>query len=169
MVLEDSKKSQTFIAFFKLFLRDVKVETLWISWHFFAVFWMHPVTGQSLAPSFFSEMKGTKVVHMSCKFHLHLTCSSWLFSLQVFSYLQKVRGKSPLNSSFPLSFPLEKWRYIRESTPCLPKLHPSGTQVKKTFSNEIRFLSVIQEVKGVQRILIDFKWAGNNLDKVKVL
>ena len=73
-------------------------------------------------------MKGAKVVHKSCKFHLHLTCSSWLFNLQMFSYLQKAGVKPPFNPTF---FSSGRIKIIRESLPCLPKLHPSGAQIKK--------------------------------------
>ena len=43
----------------------------------------------------FLEMKGANVVHLSCKFQLHLTCSSRLFNWQMFSYLQKADVKTP--------------------------------------------------------------------------
>ena len=153
-------------SFFKLFLRDVIVKMLWNSWYFLVIFCMRSSPTLPLTPSFFFfEIKGAKVVHKSCKFHLHLTCSSWLFNLQMFSYLQKAGVKPPFNPTF---FSSGRIKIIRESLPCLPKLHPSGAQIKKTFSNEIRFSSVIQEVKRAQRILIDLKWAGNNLNQVKV-
>ena len=35
MVQDDSKNNRNFIAFLKLFLRDVKMEVLWISGNFF--------------------------------------------------------------------------------------------------------------------------------------
>ena len=62
----------------------------------------------------FLEMKGAKVVHVSCKFHLHMTFSSWLFNLQIFSYLQKAgvnphhRPAPPPLPSTTLSFPLKE-------------------------------------------------------------
>ena len=101
----------------------------WRFCEFHGIFWWFldgPSPAQSLTPSFFSEMQGAKVVHMLCKFHLHLTCSSWLFSVQMFFYLQKVGIKPP---SISLSFPVEEERYIRESPPFLPKLHPGVVQI----------------------------------------
>ena len=38
MVKDDRKKNPSFIAFFKLFLFDLKVEIMLISWHFFMAF-----------------------------------------------------------------------------------------------------------------------------------
>ena len=42
MVKDDSKKIPSFIAFFKLFLFDLKVEIMLISWHFFMAFCIQP-------------------------------------------------------------------------------------------------------------------------------
>ena len=53
VVDDDIKKIPTFIAFFKLFLGDVKLEILLFSWNFLVVFWMYPSPAQSLTGSFF--------------------------------------------------------------------------------------------------------------------
>ena len=42
MVKDDSKKTRSFIVFFKLFLFDVKVEILLNSWDFLVAFCIHP-------------------------------------------------------------------------------------------------------------------------------
>ena len=71
----------------------------------FGVFLDAPFARLIMDTLIFLEAKGAKVVHMSYKFHLHLTCSSWVFSLQMFSYLQKAGVKPPPS---PFSFPLEE-------------------------------------------------------------
>ena len=80
MVKDDRKKTPGFIAFFKLFLFDVKVETLLNSWHFFMAFCMHPPLASPPSPSthtlIFLVMKGVEVVHNWTKFHLHGTYNS---------------------------------------------------------------------------------------------
>ena len=79
MVEDDSKKNLTFIAFFKLFLFDVKVEIMLISWHFFMAFCILPPVPPfpSLAATLILvQMRGVKVVHVSAKIHLHATCNS---------------------------------------------------------------------------------------------
>ena len=42
MVKDDRKTNPSFIAFFKLFLFDLKVEIMLISWHFFMALCIHP-------------------------------------------------------------------------------------------------------------------------------
>ena len=42
MVKDDRKTNPSFIAFFKLFLFDLKVEIMLISWHFFMAFCIQP-------------------------------------------------------------------------------------------------------------------------------
>ena len=80
MVEDDSKKTPRFIAFFKLFLFDVKVEILLISWHFFLAFCIHPPLPPPLSPLtgtiIFLLMEGVEVVHKWTKFHLHETYNS---------------------------------------------------------------------------------------------
>ena len=60
MVQDSSKKKRNLIAFFKLFLRDVKVETLWISWDFLAFFRDFSTTPSYVlwvTPQFFAKSK----------------------------------------------------------------------------------------------------------------
>ena len=80
MVKGDSKKNPTFIAFFKLFLLDVKVEILLNCMAFFHGFLYTPSTPPPLPPLsatlIFLLMEGVEVVHIWAKFHLHGTCNS---------------------------------------------------------------------------------------------
>ena len=79
MVQDDSKKNPTFIAFFKLFLFDVKVEILLNCMAFFHGFLYTPSTLPSPPPSthtlIFLLMKGVEVVHTWTNFRLHGTCN----------------------------------------------------------------------------------------------
>ena len=79
MVEDDSKKTPTFIAFFKLFLFDVKVEILLNCMAFFHGFLNTPCTPLPrpalTATLIFLLMEGAEVVHIWTKFHLHLTCN----------------------------------------------------------------------------------------------
>ena len=83
MILEDSRKNRNFIGFFELLLRDVKEETLRMA--VFGVFLDAPLARPIIGTLIFLGMKGAKVVHISYKIHLRLTCSSWVFNLQMFS------------------------------------------------------------------------------------
>ena len=76
MVKDSSKENRSLIAFFKLFLRDVKVEVLLISRHFFGGFLDAPPTRPFIATPVFMQIKAVEVVHMSCYFYSHLTCNS---------------------------------------------------------------------------------------------
>ena len=84
MVKDDSKKTRSFIAFFKLFLFDVKVEILLNSWHFLMAFCIHPPLPLPLPPPppllnatlIFLLMEGVEAVHNWTKFHLDGTCNS---------------------------------------------------------------------------------------------
>ena len=79
MVKDDSKKTPSFIAFFKLFLFDVKVEILLNSWHFLMAFCIHPPLlppPPLSATLIFLLMEGVEVVHKRTKFHLHQLCNS---------------------------------------------------------------------------------------------
>ena len=76
MVKDDCKKNRKLIAFFKLFLRDVKVESLLISRHCFCRFSYTPPIRPFIVTPIFTQMKAVRVVHMSCKFHSQLTCTS---------------------------------------------------------------------------------------------
>ena len=80
MVQDDSKKTPSLIAFFKLFLFDVKVEIMLISWHFFMALCMHPPLPPHPHPLtatlIFLLMKGVDVVHNWTKFDLDGTCNS---------------------------------------------------------------------------------------------
>ena len=73
-------KKRRFIAFFKLFLFDVKVEILLNSWDFLMAFCIHPPLPPPPPPSspfnchpIFLLMQGVEVVHIWTKFHLHGT------------------------------------------------------------------------------------------------
>ena len=55
MVKVDSKKTQTFIAFFEQFLREVKVETLWIYFRFWGFIRPRPLSPLSVMPHFCSK------------------------------------------------------------------------------------------------------------------
>ena len=89
MVKDDSKKTPSFIAFFKLFLFDVKVEILLYSWHFLMAFCIQsplpplppPLTGTLI----FLLMEGVQVVHIWAKFHLHVTCNSGVLIFEKFA------------------------------------------------------------------------------------
>ena len=87
IVKNDIKKILTLIAFSELFFDDVKVEILLISWHLLMVFWMRLPVRQPIfiATPIFMKIKGVEVVHMSCKFYLHLTCNSRVFIFGKFS------------------------------------------------------------------------------------
>ena len=75
MVKDDSKKNLGFIALFKLFLFDVKIEILLNSWHFFMAFCIHSPPPPTLtATLIFLLMKAVDVVHLWTKFHLQGTC-----------------------------------------------------------------------------------------------
>ena len=80
MVKDDSKKTPSFIAFFKLFLFDVKVEILLNCMAFFHGFLYTPSTPIPPAPLtatlIFLQMEGVEVVHKWTKFHLHGKCNS---------------------------------------------------------------------------------------------
>ena len=76
MVKDGSKKNQNLIEFFKLFLRDVKVESFLISRHLFCSFSDAPSTLPFTATPLFMQIKTVKVVYMSCKFSSHLTFDS---------------------------------------------------------------------------------------------
>ena len=80
MVKDDRKKNPTFIAFFKLFLFDVKVEILFNSWHFFMAFCIHPPPPSPLPPLTVTLIslliKDVEVVYNWTKFHFHGTCNS---------------------------------------------------------------------------------------------
>ena len=80
MVEDDSKKNPSFIAFFKLFLFDVKVEIMLISWHLSMALCIHPPLVPPSPPLsatlIFQLMAGVEVVHILAKFHLHATCNS---------------------------------------------------------------------------------------------
>ena len=80
MVKDDRKKNPSFIAFFKLFLFDLKVEVMLISWHFFMALCIHPPLLPPLPPLsatlIFLLMEGVEVVHIWAKFHLHATYNS---------------------------------------------------------------------------------------------
>ena len=52
MVIEDSKENPTFLAFFKLFLGEVKVESLSIWCHFLVVLGPRPRTPYELGCNF---------------------------------------------------------------------------------------------------------------------
>ena len=78
MVKDDRKKTPSFIAFFKLFLFDVKVEILLNSWDFLMAFCIHPPLPPPFRPPLtatliFLLMQGVEVVHICTKFHLHGT------------------------------------------------------------------------------------------------
>ena len=78
MVKDDSKKTPSFIAFFKLFLFDVKVEIL-LNWMaFFHGFLYTPSTPlPPLTVTIISLLiKYVEVIHNWTKFHLHGTCNS---------------------------------------------------------------------------------------------
>ena len=61
---------------------------------FFGGFLDAPRACPLIATPIFLEMKGVEVVRIWAKFHLHLTCGSGVFSLQMFSYLRKA-GVNP--------------------------------------------------------------------------
>ena len=92
MVKDDSQKIPTLIEFSELFLRAVKVESLLISRQFFGGFWMRrpSPTRSFIATPIFTQMEAVEVVHMPCKFRLHLTCHSRVFIFQKFSCQFKV-------------------------------------------------------------------------------
>ena len=82
MVKDDSKKNPSFIAFFKLFLFDVKVEILLNCMAFFHDFLYTPSTPSPpprpllTGTVIFLVMEGVEVVHNWTKFHFHGTCNS---------------------------------------------------------------------------------------------
>ena len=62
MVRDDFKTSPILIAFFKLFLRDVKVESLLTSRHFFGGLLHTPPIRPFIATPIFMQMKAVGVV-----------------------------------------------------------------------------------------------------------
>ena len=81
MVKDDSKKTPSFIAFFKLFLFDVKVEILLNCMAFFHGFLYTPSTPLSPLPPLTVTIislliKYVKVIHNWTKFHLNGICNS---------------------------------------------------------------------------------------------
>ena len=80
---------------------------------FFGGFLYMPLVHPVIDTLTFLGMKGAKVVFISCKFFLHLACSSWLFNLQMFFYLQKANvNPHPLPPPPPLKTFLFSCRYI---------------------------------------------------------
>ena len=63
-----------------MFIGDVIVEIWLFSRHFLMVFLGVPHMHPFITTPIFMQMKGVEVVHMSCKFHLHLTCNKILTS-----------------------------------------------------------------------------------------
>ena len=88
MVKDDSKKNPSFIAFFKLFLFDVKVEILLSSCYFLMAFYIHPFISPLppllTATLIFLLMKGVEVAHNWTKFHLDGTCISGVLIFEIF-------------------------------------------------------------------------------------
>ena len=84
MIKEYIKKIPTFIAFFKLFLFDVKFEILLNCIEFFPGFWYIPSTLPRPPPPLpsltvtliFLLVEGVEVVDNWTKFDLHGTCNS---------------------------------------------------------------------------------------------
>ena len=116
----------------------------------------HCAKGAVIFTLTYLKMKGAKVAHMLCEFHSHnLYFLNFHFG-NVFVSAESTLKKNTLLTFFPpLSiFLLKNKERVRESPHCLPKLHPSGAQINKIFSIEIRFLNFMQEFKGAQRILI---------------
>ena len=60
-----------------------------IPWHYLVHICLRPLLPFYSQPHFFGN-EGAKVVHMSCKFHLHLTCNFQVFIFKIFLYQQKV-------------------------------------------------------------------------------
>ena len=84
MVQDDSKTSPNFIAFFKLFLREVKVESLWILWHFFG-FFDHAQLPSGSDALILSQVKGLIESHSCGKFQEYTICGSQVINVQMFS------------------------------------------------------------------------------------
>ena len=76
MVKDSGKKNPTVIAFFKLFLHDVKLEVLLILRHFFGSFLDAPLTRPFIFTPIYTQMQAAEVFHISCKFYSHLNCNS---------------------------------------------------------------------------------------------
>ena len=70
------EKNPALIAFFKLFLGDLKSTFCEFSGHFLMDFWMRSLHRPIIDVRSFSKMKGVEVVHISDKFHLNLACGS---------------------------------------------------------------------------------------------
>ena len=89
MVKGDSKTNATFVSLFKPFLRRVKFESLWISWHFWGLFnYAHlPPTGD--AP-ILSQVKGLMEIHNCGNFNEYNICGCEVMNLQIFSDQQKI-------------------------------------------------------------------------------
>ena len=93
LVFQESKKIRISIAFSKLlkmlngdFVNFMAFQAN-ICLRLLTLFYSHP--------HFFGN-EGAKMVHVPCKFHLHLTCSFRVFIFQIFSYQQKV----PIQAAF---------------------------------------------------------------------
>ena len=104
MVKEDSKTNLTFISFFKLFLREVKVESSWILWGFF---WFldhaHLLPGSDAL--FLSQVKSLMESHNRGKFHEYTICGSQVINVQMFSDQQKIPFLGPFWWFFSHNFP----------------------------------------------------------------
>ena len=158
MVQDDSKKTPSLIAFFKLFLFDVKVEIMLISWHFFMALCMHPPLPPPhphplTATLIFLLMKGVEVVHKWTKFQLHGTCNSgvlifWYFKRSLsskkyhFSKLVLVRstprmGFSPLSPLPPLSPFSSKAKWFRMAAKKIRSSYPLSNWYKVVFKRRL--------------------------------
>ena len=86
MVYNDSKKTPTFVAFFKLLLGRLKAHIILISWHFLMVSWMaappSTPTSRFTATPISVRMKDIEVVDSWSKLHLHVTCNSAVLIFQ---------------------------------------------------------------------------------------
>ena len=119
-IIEDRGKIPSLIAFYKLFLSDIKVKTLINSWHIFMLFFGCALCCPLIDTINFQRMKGIKVVHIPGKFCWYRICSSWVKFSNVFAaanchfrlLLGDFLARTPKNVlNFVWKF--EQWRHAR--------------------------------------------------------
>ena len=91
-IISKTSKIPSLIAFYKLFLIDIKIKILINSWHFLMVYVDVPSANRRLIPSIFSKWKVLRWYTCRASFSdkSDLICSSRVLDFQMFSWQQKL-------------------------------------------------------------------------------